>query len=115
MGILDTIIDTKRTDLVNEFEPIVTVGKILDQLKERDREILARRYGLSGFSEQTLEAIGKDLKLTRERVRQIEKALLKNLQASPRRCASSQPSASMPSAPTRSTSRSRPSPSLAGI
>lgn len=82
MGILDTIIDTKRTDLVNEFEPIVTVGKILDQLKERDREILARRYGLSGFSEQTLEAIGKDLKLTRERVRQIEKALLKNLQAS---------------------------------
>lgn len=82
MGILDTIIDTKRTDLVKEFEPVVTVGKILDQLKERDREILARRYGLAGFQEQTLEAIGKDLKLTRERVRQIEKALLKQLQGS---------------------------------
>jgi hypothetical protein len=82
MGILDTIIDTKRSGLVNEFEPLVTVGKILEQLKERDREILSRRYGLAGFQEQTLEAIGKDLKLTRERVRQIEKALLKHLQAS---------------------------------
>jgi hypothetical protein len=66
--------------LVNEFEPLVTVAKILDQLKDRDREILSRRYGLAGFQEQTLEAIGKDLKLTRERVRQIEKALLKHLQ-----------------------------------
>ncbi len=81
MGILDTIIDTKRTDLVKEFEPIVVVGKILDQLKERDKEILSRRYGLRGANEQTLEAIGKDLKLTRERVRQIEKALLKQLQS----------------------------------
>lgn len=80
MGILDTIIDNKRSGLVKEFEPIATVGKILTQLKERDKEILARRYGLAGFEEQTLEAIGKDLKLTRERVRQIEKALLKQLQ-----------------------------------
>lgn len=80
MGILDTIIDTKQTDLANSFEPVVIVGKILEKLKERDREILARRYGLSGFPEQTLEAIGKDLKLTRERVRQIEKTLLKQLQ-----------------------------------
>lgn len=79
MGILDTIIDTKRSDLVKEFEPLVTIGKILDQLKDRDREILSRRYGLHGSNEQTLEAIGKDLKLTRERVRQIEKALLKQL------------------------------------
>lgn len=80
MGILDTIIDNKRSGLVKEFEPLATVGKILTQLKERDKEILARRYGLAGFEEQTLEAIGKDLKLTRERVRQIEKALLKQLQ-----------------------------------
>lgn len=83
MGILDTIIDHKRSDLVNEFEPLVIVGKILEQLKDRDRQVIARRYGLAGHSEQTLEAIGKDLKLTRERVRQIEKALLKHLRANP--------------------------------
>ncbi len=83
MGILDTIIDHKRTDLVSEFEPLVIVGKILEQLKDRDRQVIARRYGLSGYNEQTLEAIGKDLKLTRERVRQIEKALLKTLRVHP--------------------------------
>lgn len=82
MGILDQIIDTKQNTLVKEFEPIATVSKILEQLKERDREVLARRYGLVGFHEQTLEAIGKDLRLTRERVRQIEKAVLKQLQGS---------------------------------
>ncbi len=82
MGILDTIIDTKQGGLIQDFAPVLLVGKILDQLRPRDKEVLARRYGLGGFSEQTLEAIGKDLKLTRERVRQIEKGLLKQLQAS---------------------------------
>lgn len=79
MGILDTIIDTKRETLVHTFEPILTVAKILDSLKDRDRKILSKRYGLEGQSVQTLESIGKDLQLTRERVRQIEKSLVKQL------------------------------------
>lgn len=79
MGILDTIIDTKHTDLVHTFEPVLTVAKILDALKERDRTILSKRYGLHGHEVQTLETVGKELQLTRERVRQIEKSLLKQL------------------------------------
>ncbi len=82
MGILDTIIDTKHADLVQKFEPTVIVGKILNELKDREKKILAARFGLSGSSTKTLEIIGKEQGLTRERVRQIEKSLIKALKTS---------------------------------
>ncbi len=44
--------------------------------KERDREVLLRRGGINLPKNQTLEQIGQDLNITRERVRQIEKAAL---------------------------------------
>jgi hypothetical protein len=44
--------------------------------KDRDREILLRRYGIATGKTQTLEQIGQDLGITRERVRQIEKAAM---------------------------------------
>lgn len=80
MGILDTIIDNNRGTLTQGFEPLATVNSILGTLKERDKHILAKRHGLAGHEEQTLEKIGKQLQLTRERVRQIEKSLLSQLQ-----------------------------------
>ncbi len=78
-GILDKIIDSKQHTLLQNFEPNTIAKKALDMLKERDRLILAKRFGLLGFSARTLEAIGKDHNLTRERVRQIEKDALKVL------------------------------------
>jgi len=47
--------------------------------KDRDREVLRRRGGIN-TNPQTLEQIGRDLNITRERVRQIEKAALGKLQ-----------------------------------
>ena len=56
------------------------VDSALDTLKkDRDREVLRRRGGIN-IEAQTLEQIGKDLNITRERVRQIEKAALTKLQ-----------------------------------
>lgn len=82
MGILDTIIHTKQSDSLKQFKPADIVGEILTVLKERDREILVQRYGLNGNEIKTLAAIGQNQGLTRERVRQIEKDLIKNLKKS---------------------------------
>jgi RNA polymerase primary sigma factor/RNA polymerase nonessential primary-like sigma factor len=54
----------------------------LECLTENEKIIITRRYGLAGEEPETLETIGKDFGITRERVRQIEKrviAKLKNL------------------------------------
>jgi RNA polymerase primary sigma factor len=47
------------------------VKRLLDRLNQRERRILASRYGLDGGPEQTLIQIGRDLGITKERVRQI--------------------------------------------
>ncbi len=72
-NILDTIMGSQTLSSINEFEPAVLVRELLAQLKERDREILSKRFGLEGQEMETLESIGKRYNLTRERVRQIEK------------------------------------------
>jgi hypothetical protein len=47
--------------------------------KERDKEVLIARHGLSGEHPKTLEGIGRGLKVTRERIRQIEKSAVRKL------------------------------------
>ena len=51
----------------------------LDELRPKEREVISRRFGLSGEDGQTLEEIGKQLDLTRERIRQLEKSALHRL------------------------------------
>lgn len=79
MGILDTIIDSHQKESLQQFELNLIISKILEPLKSREKTILSKRYGLSGEEMQTLKAVGEEQGLTRERVRQIEKDLLKNL------------------------------------
>lgn len=55
------------------------IKKVLDILPERTRSVVERRYGLFGGSPMTLEAIGKQEGITRERVRQIENDALKRI------------------------------------
>jgi RNA polymerase primary sigma factor len=49
-----------------------TVNGLLSRLNERERKILMSRFGLEGAVEQTLEQLGRELGVTKERVRQIE-------------------------------------------
>lgn len=51
------------------------------QLKPRQQEILARRFGLYGYEKEGLEEVGKAVGLTRERVRQIQIEAIKKLHA----------------------------------
>ncbi len=48
------------------------VREMLGQLTDRERRILISRYGIGGADRQTLEQLGRELRITKERVRQIE-------------------------------------------
>lgn len=52
------------------------------QLDQREQKVLRQRYGLEGNTPQTLSAIGHDLKVSRERVRQLQERAIKKLKAS---------------------------------
>ena len=57
----------------------VELREALDSLEPRLRDVLERRFGLTGNAPQTLEHIGRELGITRERVRQLETRALKEL------------------------------------
>ena len=72
-NILDKIMGSQNQSNLTDFQPVELVSELLSTLKDRDREILSKRFGLLGFNVETLESIGKAHNLTRERVRLIEK------------------------------------------
>ncbi|RUO21564.1 RNA polymerase sigma factor RpoS [Aliidiomarina haloalkalitolerans] len=51
----------------------------LDNLSAKQKEVLARRFGLLGYEPATLEDVGREIGLTRERVRQIQVEALRRL------------------------------------
>lgn len=51
----------------------------LDQLNDKQRAVISRRFGLRGFEQATLEDVGSEIGLTRERVRQIQVEALDHL------------------------------------
>jgi RNA polymerase sigma factor (sigma-70 family) len=55
------------------------VDQLMDFLDEREQEVLRLRFGLQGGRPHTLGELGEQLDLTRERIRQIEKAALSKL------------------------------------
>jgi RNA polymerase primary sigma factor len=57
------------------------LAEAIDRLNPRMRHVVLRRFGLDGRQPQTLEEVGHDLGITRERVRQLESRALKELRA----------------------------------
>ena len=55
------------------------VEQVVCDLEERERDVLYFRYGLSNIVPQTLEALGKHFKITRERIRQIEREAMRKI------------------------------------
>ena len=56
------------------------VQRALSALSEREADVVSLYFGINGHKEMTLEEIGKQLSLTRERVRQIKEKAIKKLQ-----------------------------------
>jgi RNA polymerase primary sigma factor len=82
-GTYGELFASEHTDTDEEVEVSLreeTLRKALGDLPEREREVLKLRYGLDGDREpMSLEAIGRVLGITRERVRQIEANALETL------------------------------------
>jgi RNA polymerase primary sigma factor len=55
------------------------VERALSELNEREREVVRRRFGLDDGQPRTLEQVGKEFQVTRERIRQIETKTLAKL------------------------------------
>lgn len=66
--------DTTQSDDMKQ-----SIVKWLFELNAKQREVLARRFGLLGYEAATLEDVGREIGLTRERVRQIQVEGLRRL------------------------------------
>ena len=78
-SILDQVISSKHASDLANFNPSQILGDILLSLNDREQEIIKMRHGLFGSSKKTLEEIGKQYNVTRERIRQIENSSLKKI------------------------------------
>ena len=80
-SVLDAVADDQGIDplgLTLSHEAALLLEDGLSSLNEREREVLAGRYGLADREPETLECLAERLGLTRERIRQIQQeALLK--------------------------------------
>lgn len=80
--LLDVIADDKghgpEEDL-QDSDIKLNIIKWLEDLNPKQREVLSRRFGLLGYEPSTLEDVGVEIGLTRERVRQIQVEALRRL------------------------------------
>ncbi len=81
-SVLDTIADENIADPCVDLQQqnvFASLDRWIDELSEKHREVLSRRFGLRGYDASTLEDVGAEIGLTRERVRQIQVEALKRL------------------------------------
>lgn len=82
VSLIDTFTDgvASRPDVVLEAHDILlTMEQWLGRLSGKHRDVLQRRFGLNGHQGATLEEVGKQVGLTRERVRQLQIEALEKL------------------------------------
>ncbi|HCH19989.1 MAG TPA: RNA polymerase sigma factor RpoS [Cellvibrionales bacterium] len=80
--VVETVADNKVSDpaqLLQDNNLRISVDAWLDDLSEKQREVIMRRFGLRGHESATLEQVGAEIGLTRERVRQIQVEALRRL------------------------------------
>ena len=80
--LLDTLTDDRPTDpceLLQDDDLSQSIDQWLSELTDKQREVVIRRFGLRGHESSTLEEVGQEIGLTRERVRQIQVEALKRL------------------------------------
>lgn len=75
----DQFIPSVEDSVFQKIDTEALIECMSEILNPRERKVLFLRYGINGTRTHTLEEVGQELKLTRERIRQIEKGALKKL------------------------------------
>ncbi len=70
---------TNPYEVLDEKTRLSMLGDLVERLHPRERNILRLRFGLDGGEEKTLEEIGAEFGLTRERIRQVQNEALAKL------------------------------------
>lgn len=88
MQVIRNMVNLRGKTAVSQKIPVksdslhLMIEALLSPLSAKQKLVVSSRFGVSGGKPQTLEAIGKTLGITRERVRQIESDALENLRRS---------------------------------
>ncbi len=80
--LLDTLTDEQPNDpceLLQDEDLNASIDLWLSELSDKQRDVVIRRFGLRGHESSTLEEVGREIGLTRERVRQIQVEALRRL------------------------------------
>lgn len=83
-SLLDTLADESWSDpseILEDAEAAVLIDRWLQELNDKQREVVEFRFGLHGNDAATLEEVGDRIGVTRERVRQIQVEALRRLRA----------------------------------
>ena len=78
----DFVADSKEVTPEGNVESVMLrehIDALLGDLKERERQVIVLRFGLEDGHPRTLEEVGKEFNVTRERIRQIEAKALRKL------------------------------------
>ena len=80
--LIDAIPDENNPDPSDQLQDADVLANLeiwIAQLSDKQREVVERRFGLDGYKISTLEEVGNEIGVTRERVRQIQMDALKRL------------------------------------
>lgn len=80
-AMIDLIADENATKFmdIDNLSIRDTIYSVLNTLSERERKIIELRFGFTDGRQHTLEEVGKEFNLTKERIRQLEASALKKL------------------------------------
>ena len=81
-SVMDFIEDTKiehPDHIVDKMDLKEQLLKVMESLDKREQFVLTKRYGIDGGEPMTLEELGNEMNLSRERVRQIEEKALRKM------------------------------------
>ncbi len=79
-SVIRSILVEQEEKNIEGLDPLVIAVSAVNNLKDRERDVMMSRFGLTSPKKVTLEEVGKKLQVTRERVRQIEASAVKKLQ-----------------------------------